>query len=169
MIHLPTQEIAERAEVAETDQTHSPRIAQRNAFQDRVDIAACALSDRTADDVPLFVPEHDGFATLVPTQTPAASYVASAGAISVRTHTFDEWLGATDIEKVALMKIDVECAEDQVLTGMCASLAAGRISRLVLETSWASPAHQRLVDYGFIPERLESVGPTDNIAYATKP
>jgi FkbM family methyltransferase len=137
----------------------------RNAFDDRVDIAACALSDRTADGVPLFVPEHDGFATLVPELTPAASYVSTAGAISIRTRAFDDWLAATDIEQVSLMKIDVEGGEAQVLAGMRASLAAGRIRRLVLETAWEGPAHQELVAFDFIPERLESVGPLDNIAY----
>jgi FkbM family methyltransferase len=139
----------------------------RNVFQDRVDIEACALSDRTADGVPLFVPEHDGFATLVPAQTPAAGYLSTAGAISIQTRTFDDWLAATGVEKVALMKIDVEGAEAQVVAGMRASLAAGRVRRLVLETAWESLAHQQLVAFGFSPERLESVGPLDNIAYTT--
>jgi FkbM family methyltransferase len=140
----------------------------RNGFQDRADIATCALSDQTAVDVPLFVPEHDGFATLVPTLAPAASYVSSAGAIRIRTCPFDDWLAATAIDTVALMKIDVEGAEAQVLAGMRASLAAGRIRRLVLETAWEGPSHQQLVACGFTPECLESVGPLDNIAYTTK-
>jgi FkbM family methyltransferase len=137
----------------------------RNGFQDRVDIASCALSDQTADDVPLFVPEHDGFATLVPTVAPAASYVSNAGAIRIQTRTFDDWLAATGIDEVALVKIDVEGAEAQVLNGMRTSLAAGRVRRLVLETAWEGPAHQQLVEFGFTPERLENVGPLDNIAY----
>jgi FkbM family methyltransferase len=140
----------------------------RNAFQDRVDIETCALSDRTADDVPLFVPEHDGFATLVPAVAPAASYISKAGAISIRTRTFDDWLAAAGIENVTLVKVDVEGGEAQVLAGMRASLIAGRVSRLVLETAWDGQAHRQLVDFGFIPERLENVGPLDNIAYTYK-
>jgi hypothetical protein len=34
-----------------------------------------------------------------------------------------------------------------------------------LETAWEGPAHQQLVAFGFTPERLESVGPLDNISY----
>jgi hypothetical protein len=52
-----------------------------------------------------------------------------------------------------------------LLAGMRASLAAGRVSRLVLETAWEGPAHQQLVAFGFTPERFESVGPLDNISY----
>jgi hypothetical protein len=48
-------------------------------------------------------------------------------------------LAATAIDTVALMKIDVEGAKAQVLAGMRASLAAGRIRRLVLETAWEGP------------------------------
>jgi FkbM family methyltransferase len=141
----------------------------RNVFEDRVDIETCALSDRSADDVPLFVPEHDGFASLVPSVAPAADYLSTAGAINIRTTTFDEWLAGTSIAQVALMKVDVEGAEQQVVAGMQASIATGRIRRLVLETAWEGLVHRQLVALGYAPERLENVGPLDNIAYTLNP
>jgi FkbM family methyltransferase len=137
----------------------------RNGFDTRVEIAGCALSDRNADRVKLFIPEHDGFATLAPEQTHASSYLARAAAIDVTTRTFDDWLASSSIETVSLMKIDVEGAEMAVLDGMRGALASGRVRRLILETAADSAAHRLLVAQGFRPARLESVGPVDNVAY----
>ena len=131
-----------------------------------MEIAACALSDKKAERVPLFVPKHDGFATLVPDQTHAAAYVAGASAIDVTTSTFDDWLAGSAVETVALMKIDVEGGEMAVLAGMRRALASSRIRRVVLETAMDSAAHRLLVSQGFRPTLLESAGPVDNIAYA---
>jgi FkbM family methyltransferase len=137
----------------------------RNGFHDRVQVEASALGDRHADRVTLFVPEHDGFATLVPEQTHAASHVTTGSVVEVTTVTFDDWLAGSALSEIALIKIDVEGAEMSVLAGMRASLAAGRIRRLILETAWDSAAHRHLTSHGFVAERLESVGPVDNIAY----
>ena len=144
------------------------RNIDRNGFRDRVRVSPCALSDRSEEHVPLFVPEHDGFATLVPTLTHAHSYLAGAPAIDVRTSTFDDWIATSGLDVVSLVKIDVEGAEARVLAGMTASLAAGRIERIVLETAWDSPAHRTLIAHGYVPVRLESVGPVDNIAYTAR-
>jgi FkbM family methyltransferase len=138
----------------------------RNRFLDRVTVEGRALSDRNADSVPLFVPQHHGCATLRPDLTHEVGALAGAPAVEVRTTTFDDWVSATALESVALMKIDVEGAELQVLDGMRRSLTTGRVRRVILETSWDSPAHRQLVELGFTPERIESVGRVDNIAYA---
>lgn len=137
----------------------------RNGGRDRVRVESCALSDRTADHVRLYVPEHDGFATLVPDQTHAASYLSGARSIDVRTVTFDDWYAESGLGRIAMMKIDVEGAEPQVLAGMAQTLASGCIARVILETAWDGDAHRQLVRDGYTPERLESVGPVDNIAY----
>lgn len=137
----------------------------RNGFGDRVLIEPCALSDCRAASARLFVPAHDGFATLVPDETHASSYLADAQSIDVETRTFDDWLTAAPIDRIALMKIDVEGAEARVLAGMTGALAGGRIARIVLETAWDSQAHRLLVGHGYVAARLESVGPVDNIAY----
>src|SRR4029077_20738874 len=88
----------------------------RNRFRDRVRVETCALSERSAEHVSLYVPEHDGFATLVPEKTHAQSYVAGAPAIHVSASTFDDWLKTSSIDRIALVKIDVEGAELQVLS-----------------------------------------------------
>jgi FkbM family methyltransferase len=144
------------------------RNIDRNGFRDRVRVSPCALSDRSEDNAQLFVPEHDGFATLVPTLTHASSYLLGAPSIDIRTRTFDDWFVSSGLEVVSLVKIDVEGAEARVLAGMTSSLAAGRVERIVLETAWDSPAHATLVGHGYVPARLESVGPVDNIAYTVR-
>jgi FkbM family methyltransferase len=145
------------------------RLAQnvrRNGFDDRVEIAACALSDRNEERVPLFVPTWDGLATLVPERTHEAAALAGVAAIDVATRTFDDWLAVSSIGTVTLMKIDVEGAEMAVLAGMRSSLASGRVRHVILETAADGPAHRLLVDLGFKATYLESVGPVANIAYA---
>lgn len=138
----------------------------RNQFERRVTIESCALTDHCADRIQLFVPSHDGFATLVPERTHAQEQVAGATAVAVRARTFDDWMASTTPVRIALMKIDVEGAETQVLSGMSSALASGQIARVILETAWDSTAHRLLVNQGYTPERIESVGgPVDNIAY----
>ena len=92
--------------------------------------------------------------------------MAGAPTIDVATRTFDDFLAASSIERVTLMKIDVEGAEMEVLAGMRASLASGRVRHVILETAVDRPAHRLLLDLGFRATHLESVGPVDNIAYA---
>ena len=139
---------------------------QRNGFDDRVEIDACALSDRNEERVPLFVPACDGLATLFPDRTHEASALAGAPSIDVTTRTFDDWLAASSIRTVTLMKIDVEGAEMGVLAGMHAALAARRVRHVILETAADSPAHRLLVGMGFRATSLDSYGPVVNIAYA---
>lgn len=55
------------------------------------------------------------------------------------------------VDRVDLMKIDVEGFEAHVLAGMAAALSERRISRVVCETAWDSAAHRMLVERGFRP------------------
>lgn len=63
------------------------------------------------------------------------------------------------------MKIDVEGAEGRVLDGMRASLAAGRIVRVVCETNIGSVAHQILIAHGYTATLLDSHIVVGNYAY----
>jgi len=47
--------------------------------------------------------------------------------------TLDDWLDASSIERVDLVKIDVEGAELDVLRGAARSLASGKIAALIVE------------------------------------
>lgn len=138
---------------------------QRNGLQGRVHTFQVALSDR-ADSQTLFVtPQHSGLSTMVSDSIVAAGHFGGATAVAVNTIRFDEWWNTQAIDRVDLMKIDVEGFEAQVLAGMVESLRARRIARVVCETNWDSPAHCLLVECGFRPRILENVGSVWNIAY----
>jgi FkbM family methyltransferase len=138
----------------------------RNALGDRVRTFELGLSDRRSEDASLFVHrDHSGFSTLLSEADIPAQYVDLYTPVRVRTITFDRWRELESVDRVDVMKIDVEGFEAQVLAGMVESLRARRIGRLVCETSWDSPAHRLLVQHGFRPTILESVGSLSNIAY----
>jgi len=137
----------------------------RNIPDGRVRAFELALSDR-ADRASLFVTaEHSGLSTLVSDSIVAAGYFGQPSAVSVKTMTFDEWRERESVDRVDLMKIDVEGFEARVLAGMARSLRERRIARVVCETAWDGAAHRMLVDSGFKPTFLENVGSVDNIAY----
>ena len=139
---------------------------ERNALQDRVRVFELALSDRRTDNASLFVTsQHSGLSTLVTDSSVAGEAFGRAMTVPVKTIPFDEWREGESVDRVDLMKIDVEGFEAQVLGGMVQSLRDRRVARLVCETNWDSPAHRMLVDIGFQPAILENVGSTSNIAY----
>jgi FkbM family methyltransferase len=137
-----------------------------NKFGGRVQMLDYALSDVSAENVSLFVlPHHKGFGTLVENSGLLPEHFGIATAVAVRTRTFDEWRTEQGLERVDVMKIDVDGAEERVLLGMRESLASGRIGHIVCETEWGSRAHQTLVDHGYRPTVLENLGPVLNISY----
>src|SRR5262245_23456010 len=138
----------------------------RNGLRERVRVFELALSDRRTDNASLFVTaQHSGLSTLVSDSVVAAGHFGQPTAVQIKTVMFDAWREEQSVDRVDLMKIDVEGFEAQVLAGMVQSLRARRIARLVCETKWDGPAHRLLVECGFKPVTLENVGSADNIAY----
>ena len=137
----------------------------RNALGDRVRTFEVALGERRSEAVSLFVsPAHSGLSTIL-TSPDIPSEFSRYRPVQVSTITFDEWRKQDSVDRVDLMKIDVEGFEAHVLKGMAGSLRERRIVRVVCETAWDSPAHRMLVEFGFRPTFLESVGAIANIAY----
>ena len=138
----------------------------RNALIDRVRAFELALSDRRTDNASLFVTsQHSGLSTLVSDSIVAAGHFGGSTAVPIKTVLFDDWRDAQSVDRIDLMKIDVEGFEAQVLGGMRQCLRQRRVARIVCETAWDSPAHRLLVECGFKPMTLENVGSVDNIAY----
>jgi FkbM family methyltransferase len=129
------------------------RHVELNAVSDRVTVSDLALADRDRDDGQLFVscwPENDGIASL----TPAAETVARGGlrddrSVAVRVRRFDGWAQSVQLPRIDLLKIDVEGAETQVLSGMSATLARVRPRRIICETPADSDAVKMLTDRGY--------------------
>jgi FkbM family methyltransferase len=143
-----------------------------NAFTDRVVGVQQALADAADPNGILFVSqcrENSGLSTLSPSQVHVAKGDLSHDrTVRVRIDTFDRWRASAGVEQIDLVKIDTERAEDRVVGGMAASLAAGCIDRVICETTTDSAAHRLLCDAGFVPEVLDTVGPLMNIAYVRR-
>lgn len=73
-----------------------------------------------------------------------ASYIADDGDETVPNVVLDEYLEARDIERVALMKMDIEGLEPLALEGARRSLSSGRIEAIYLELSASNLARQGL-------------------------
>jgi FkbM family methyltransferase len=140
-----------------------------NGFDQRVVLNQEALWDSCGEET-FFISrwvQNTGISTL----TPGASNIADGGlspnrTIRVRTETFDQWRAANGVARIDLVKIDAEGAEAHIVRGMQEAVRAGRIGAVVCETEWDSDVHRLLCGFGFVPERLDTIGPLTNIAYA---
>jgi FkbM family methyltransferase len=141
-----------------------------NLFESRVTLVPTALSDARSDAAPFFVSQaltNSGFSSLTPPATALGSGVLSeAHTIPVQVDTFDHWFAASPIDRIDLVKIDVEGAEARVVAGMRAVLASGVVEALICETVWGSPAHEALCKAGYEPQVLEAVGHLANVLYS---
>jgi FkbM family methyltransferase len=137
------------------------RHLELNSIADRVTVSDLALASEDRDDVRLFVscwPENDGIASL----TPAAETIARGGlrtdaSIPVRVRTFDSWMQSAQLPRIDVMKIDVEGAEAQVLSGMSATLTSVRPKRIICETPWSGEAVRVLRERGYRATMLDEI------------
>jgi len=141
-----------------------------NRFDDRTELRPQALSNRADGRVRLYVSQCDGnsgLSTLVPdAERFAAGSISTEHTVDVPADTFDHWLAGSALERVDVVKIDTEGAEDFVVEGMAASLEDGRIGCVICETHAESRAHKTLAAAGYRPRVLEKVGDVlSNFAY----
>lgn len=68
---------------------------------------------------------------------PSTSYatVTPSSAVEVAAVTLDEYVARQTIDRIALLKVDVEGAEADVLAGARATLASGRVGAVLFEAS----------------------------------
>jgi FkbM family methyltransferase len=131
----------------------------RNGVADRVEICSDALSDADGCAVELFVPGQES--TLATLRPPTAAVPASefTRSIPVRTTTLDAWLRTHPCDP-ALIKMDVEGAEDLVFRGMENTLRSHPPRRIVCETIRGGPADAMLRAYGYRVQPLEASAAT---------
>jgi FkbM family methyltransferase len=119
-----------------------------------VAIDPSALSNATGE-VDLFVPSaiaESGLASLRRSPTLDAR---GATAVRVPAQRLDDWLDATALLPIDIMKIDVEGAEAAVLAGMARLLATVPPRHIVCETTWEGAAHGRLIEAGYTARPLD--------------
>ena len=132
-----------------------------NGVDDRVLISDVAIAGADREDGQLFVscwPENDGIASL----TPAADTLARGGlrddrSVFVRVRTFDRWMESAALTRIDLLKIDVEGAETQVLSGMARTFTHVRPRRIICETPMGSDAVAMLRAHGYSPSMLDEI------------
>jgi len=78
-----------------------------NGIADRVDVCALALSNRSGDFVNIKAPPVQG----------ATSIFGDSGGVPVETITIDDYVSSRNIERVDLIKMDIEGAERLALAG----------------------------------------------------
>jgi FkbM family methyltransferase len=119
-----------------------------NGWQARANVDRRALSERSGEDLSFFLstnPENSGTSSLVN----HGVYLNESHRIEVRTVTLDDYVGQHAIERLSVVKIDVERAEDRVLAGMGGLLGARRVDYLIVEMSSQSGAHRTLEGHGY--------------------
>jgi FkbM family methyltransferase len=139
-----------------------------NGFDDRVRLSDAAQSDRDGEAT-FFVsqcPTNSGLSSLAPAaERLEGGLLSSEHTVRVRTETFDGWYARTRPGRIAVVKIDVEGAEDRVLAGMTATLQSGAIQSIVCETNWDGVVHRQMIDAGYVGRPLESGSGFANIVF----
>jgi FkbM family methyltransferase len=139
-----------------------------NGFDDRVRLADIALAD-TNGEATFFVSRcatNSGLSSLKVTEPRVRAGVLSPQhSVRVTAETFDCWYGRTKPGSIAVVKIDVEGAEDRVFDGMTSTLHSGAIRSIVCETEWDGGVPDRLAAFGYVARPLESTAGYTNIVF----
>jgi FkbM family methyltransferase len=143
-----------------------------NGFDDRVRMSDAAQSDSDGEAI-FFVSQcrtNSGLSSLAPAaERLEGGLLSSDHTVRVRTETFDGWYARTSPGRIAVVKIDVEGAEDRVLNGMAATLRSGAIQSIVCETNWDGVVHRQIVGGGYDARPLESGSGIANIVFERRP
>jgi FkbM family methyltransferase len=140
-----------------------------NGFEQRVTAWPWALADRPESGACLYLSQVDsnsGLSSLTPSaDTMRAGGLSDTRTIPVPVETFDRWFAASGLDRIDLVKIDVEGAEARVVAGMSEALASRRIRAIVCETAWDSAAHRVLLAAGYAARPLDTAGTLTNVLY----
>lgn len=148
-----------------------------NHFEGRIRPEACALADAPQANAALYVSQVDsnsGLSSLTPNaDTLARGSLSASATVPVMVETFDRWLAAANLlatrTAIDLVKIDVEGAEERVISGMRDTLRRGVIRALIVETPWESAAHRAIVAAGYDARALDhGDGGLTNVLFTTR-
>jgi FkbM family methyltransferase len=139
---------------------HLERHLDANGVTSRVTIVDVALADRDHEGR-LYLScweDNDGLSSL----TPAADTLARGGlredvTIPVLVRRFDTMPQAATLDRIDLVKIDVEGAEAQVLRGMAGTFDRVRPTRIICETPLDSDAVKFLRARGYKASILDQI------------
>ena len=134
-----------------------------NKLQTTVTTYQTALSDADHGVIDLFLPldqHNDGLASIIPFDSDCKpGQIPSSKPVRVACTSFDCLAARIGLTGVDLMKIDVEGAEDQVISGMERFLSQWPPKAIILETRLDSRAFLTLLQKGYsarLMDRLDS-------------
>jgi FkbM family methyltransferase len=139
-----------------------------NRFEGRVSMHEMALSDAHADAVDFFISscaDNSGLSSLDPLWGHKATPGDAGRRVRVRIRRVDDWRVQAGVDRIDLMKIDVEGAEDRVVRGMTQTLKEAPPAHIICETTELSQTHRVLTARGYDSVVLEPVGDLANILY----
>jgi FkbM family methyltransferase len=135
-----------------------------NGVAGRVEVSGGAVGLVTGERLRLHLSDRGlEFSSLVPHRAPAAA-AGFTDSIEVETVSLDGWFAEHQVDP-ALVKIDVEGAEDLVVGGMVQRLRARPPRRIVCETMRGSDADRMLLQHGYRVRPLDAAGTSGNFVY----
>jgi FkbM family methyltransferase len=97
----------------------------------------CAVADRDGElELHEYGPGYESWATLAPREIETADgTLRTAHRLTVNVVTLDHYCAERGIERVDVLKVDVEGAEERVLVGASGLLAAGAVDLIMVEVA----------------------------------
>jgi FkbM family methyltransferase len=136
---------------------------RHNRFDGWVHPVPVALAEADAPARPFYIseePTNSGLSSLVPDAPhQEIGRMNMAAPTPVRVAAFDTFAAENRIDRVDVVKIDVEGAEHLVVEGMRGSLARLRPRAIICETGVDSPAARALEELGYRGQMLEAGDP----------
>ena len=130
-----------------------------NRLDDVLDLVQLAVSDRDAEALEFFVsqdPSNTGISSLTPWDGHLESgALTSEATIQVPVTTLDSWTRRVGLERMDMVKIDVEGAEQHVVAGMAQCIERLRPRHIICEAGARGAAAASLREAGYRMTVLE--------------
>jgi FkbM family methyltransferase len=135
-----------------------------NGVESAVEVSGDAVGLVTGERLRLHLSDRGlEFSSLVPHRAPAAA-AGFIDSVEVVTVALDSWFAEHQVDP-ALIKIDVEGAEDLVVGGMAQTLRTRPPRRIVCETTPGSDADRLLSQHGYVSRPLDVESAAGNFIY----
>ncbi|HEX3900472.1 MAG TPA: FkbM family methyltransferase [Mycobacteriales bacterium] len=151
---------ATRVLAVEADPDNVPQLRRNlrlHKLDDVVELAPVAAAAETGT-IELHQGHQSGTSTIAPSEVHALEHMKPRGTVSIPARTLDDLVDSSALERVDVVKIDVEGAEEYVLAGARNLLATSHPMTFLIDIHWGvnvAGIVADLADHGFTT-RLEA-------------